>query len=414
MNAHATEHAPAAVGLPPGFEHARHLAWRVAIIGGLVSLLPLVFSTTRFAQSYLVAFLFWFGISAASLGAVLLSHLVGGLWGFLIRRPAEAAARNFPLLVLLFIPIALTLGYLYPWANSDYMEHHHHVQQKAAYLNKTFWLGRMAFYFLLWSGLTAFLVRLADAQDRTTDPKPTRTRQFFSGPGLGLFFLTFTFAAMDLGMSLEPDWYSTIYGVMVLVGSVLATLSFMVILTSKLADREPLKEVATKTGFHDLGNMMLGFTMLWAYMSFSQYLITYSGNLTEEIIWYLHRSVGIWRVIAVCLIVFHFFVPFFLLLSRDRKRNAQALAKVGLAILVMRFVDLTWLVVPSQAVTSTVEWIMLLIALPATMAAVGGVWLGSFLGKLEARPLLPSRNDPLLLATLEHHEHKNKHTGGGH
>jgi len=405
MNAHAP--APEESALPPEFERIRKVAWKVAAVGGVVSVASWILGSERFAQSYLVAFLFWLGISASCLAAVLLHHLVGGLWGFVIRRPAEAGAKNLPLMMVLFIPIALSLRSLYPWANTSALSHH--LQQKTAYLNVGFFLGRAAFYFLFWSGLAIFLNRSADAQDQTSDPGPTRRRQFISGPGLALFFLTFTFAMMDFGMSLEPEWFSTIYGPMLLVGSVLGTLSFLVIVTSRLADREPLSEVATATGFHDLGNLMLAFTMLWAYMSFSQYLITYSGNLTEEISWYLHRSLGLWRVIAICLIFFHFFAPFFLLLSRDRKRNAKALAKVGAALLVMRFVDLTWLVVPSKVVTSNVEVITLLVALPGAMAAVGGLWVATFIRSLQSRPLLPNHNDPLLTAVLEHHGHGEGH-----
>ncbi len=400
MNAHApTKDA----SLPAGFESARQLALKVAIVGAGISLVCWLVSGEKFAQSYLVAYMFWLGISASCLAAVLLHHLVGGIWGFIIRRPAESGAMNLPLMAALFIPIALSLSKLYPWANAEYLSHHHHVQLKTAYLNVPFFIGRIAVYLLLWSGFTIFLVRNANAQDKTSDPAPTRRRQFLSGPFLALFFVTFTFAVMDLGMTLEPDWYSTIYGPMVLVGEVLATLSLMVIVTSKLADREPLSQVATAEGYNDLGNLMLAFTMLWAYMSFSQYLISYSGNIAEEVTWYLHRSVGLWRVTAVGLMIFHFFVPFFLLLSRDRKRNAQALAKVGVAILVVRFVDVIWLVVPSKPVDSSFQAIMLLVSLPAAMAAVGGIWVASFIRNLQSRPLLPSSDDPLLTAVLEHH-----------
>jgi hypothetical protein len=348
--------------------------------------------------SYLVAFLFWVGISVSCVALLMLHRLVGGLWGFVVRAPAEAGAMTVPLMALLFVPIALGLRYLYPWADPSEAAKDPLIQAKVKYLNVNFFLIRAVIYFVIWSGLAAIMIRGARAQDRTTDTAPTRRLQTVSGPGLALYFLAVTFAVVDWGMSLEPDWFSTIYGPMLLVGWVLGMLATMIIVASKLADLEPLKEVATHEGFNELGNLLLAFVMLWAYMSFSQYLITWSGNLAEEVPWYLRRSEGGWRVVAFALIVFHFFVPFFLLLSRDRKRNSRALARVAVAILVMRFIDNIWLVLPAfKAPNVLVFWPVV----PA-MLAVGGLWVAVFAGRLRTGPLLP-HNDPQLAAALEHH-----------
>jgi hypothetical protein len=212
------------------------------------------------------------------------------------------------------------------------------------------------------------------------------------------YFLAVTFAMIDWGMSLEPDWYSSIYGVMLLVGQVLATLAILIIVTAWLSETKPLAEVATPQAFNDLGNLLLAFVMLWAYMSFSQYLIIWSGNVAEEIPWYLRRSVGGWRAVAVSLIAFHFFVPFFLLLSRDRKRNAGALATVCVPILFMRFVDINWVILPAFSARNMLEFWSVV---PA-FVGIGGIWIAVFFNRLGARPLLP-RNNPQLKAALEHH-----------
>jgi hypothetical protein len=203
---------------------------------------------------------------------------------------------------------------------------------------------------------------------------------------------------IDWGMSLEPDWFSSIYGAMLMVGQALATLATLIVISAALSRTEPLAKVATPQGYHDLGNLLFAFVMLWAYMSFSQYLITWSGNLAEEIPWYLRRSVGGWRPVAISLIALHFFLPFFMLLSVERKRDPQALARVALALLFMRLVDTTWLIIPAfEAPNLLAFWPIV----PA-MVAIGGLWLAIVLGRLESRPLLP-RNDPQLAAALEHH-----------
>ncbi len=220
-----------------------------------------------------------------------------------------------------------------------------------------------------------------------------------AGPGLAALFLSVTFAAVDWGMSIEPHWYSTIYGPMLFVGFVLTALASMVLIASWLARVPPLSGLARPLTFHELGNLMLAFVMLWAYMSFSQLLITWSGNLVEEIPWYLRRSVGLWRGVAAMLIFFHFFLPFFYLLFRENKRNHQRLRLVAAWILIIHLVNDCWLILPAFPAPNFLANLVV-----AVLAAVGigGVWVAAFLWRLGGRPLTPSPNDPLLADVLEH------------
>jgi hypothetical protein len=347
--------------------------------------------------SYLVAFLFWVNISLGCLGALQLHYLVGGAWGFLIRRPLEAAVLTLPVLGLLFLVLLLGLHTLYPWSRPELVRADRMLQHKSSYLNVPFFLSRAAVYFGLWSGLALWLRRGAAAQDRNDDPRITWRLQSLSGPGLALTFLAITFAMIDWGMSIEPHWYSTIYGAMLLVGGGLSGLAAMILAAAALARVEPLTVMARPDPFHELGNLLLAFTMLWAYMSFSQYLIVWSGNLTEEIPWYLRRSEHGWRWLAGLLMVFHFFVPFFLLLFRMNKRVSQNLWKVAALLLVMQWLNDVWLIMPAfpQAGWGT------LLFLPAATVGIGGVWIAVFARRLAQRSLLP-RHDPLLAEVLVH------------
>jgi hypothetical protein len=347
--------------------------------------------------AYLAAYLFWLGIALGSLAVVMLHYLVGGFWGFLIRRPLEAAMMTLPLMGLLFIPFLLDPGAIYPWARASAATDEMLVH-KRLYLNVSFFVIRAAIYFALWIGLALVMNQGSKQQDRTEDPAPTWWTGKFAGPGLVLYFLSMTFAAVDWGMSLEPHWYSTIYPVMLMIGQGLSTLSAMVVIASFLARVRPLANLAQPDAFHDVGNLMLAFTMLWAYMSFSQYLITWSGNLAEEIPWYLHRSVGLWWWLALSLILFHFFLPFFLLLNREAKRQYQSLWKIAVLILIMHAINDAWLVLPSVPPSNAFRFWAFIPAL----AGIGGLWGAVFTWQLKGKPLVP-RNDPMLAEALVHH-----------
>ena len=379
---------------------------RALILGGLGTLLAFVLALAMpriYLPAYLAVYVFVLGISVGSLAILLLHHLVGGYWGFLIRRPLEAATMTLPWMALLFLPIALGARGFYDWADPIIVAGSHALTFKHGYLNLPFWLIRAALYLGLWTGISLLIRRNSRAQDRTEDPSPTRRNQTIAAPGLILVFVSVTFAAIDWMMSIEPTWYSSIYGVMILIGWVLSALAAMTIVSSRLAARGLMPEVTLKVGFHDLGNLTLAFVMLWAYMSFSQYLIIWSGNIAEELPWYIKRSLGLWRPVCIALMLFHFFVPFFLLLVRENKRESSRLWKIGAWVLVMHLLNDVWLVIPAYP---TSQWGQVLMVAPA-LAAVAGVWVWSFTGALISRPLVPL-HDPLLQAALEHHG------GGGH
>lgn len=353
----------------------------------------------RILSAYLVAFLFWVGIALGCIGLTMLHHLVGGQWGLPIRRPMEAGAMTLVPLALLFLPVILNLGQLYPWARPGALRLEGEPDHQSLYLNVSFFAIRAAVYFALWIVFALLLNHWSRSQDN--DPSPSSRLQQLSGPGLALLFLSSTFAAVDWGMSLEPKWFSTIYGAMLIIGEALATLAFMTVTAILLASFRPMKDVVTSTRLHDLGNLLLAFVMLWAYMAFSQFLIVWAGDLSEETPWYIRRTHGGWQWVALLLICFHFFLPFFVLLFRESKRQSRLLIRVALFILAMHLVDLVWLVIPASTETTRpqIPWGDLPMVLSA-MVGLGGIWIATFLWRLKGAALVPF-NDVNVRAALE-------------
>jgi hypothetical protein len=342
-----------------------------------------------FYPSYLAAYLFWLAIALGSLAVLMLHYVVGGSWGFLVRRVLEASARTLPVLALLFLPLLAGLPELYPWARPAEAEADPVLRARTPYLNVPFFLGRAAAYFAVWLLLLFLLDRLSRAQDRTRDPALGRRLAAVSGPGLIAYGLTLTFASVDWAMSLEPHWASSIYGMIFMAGQGLSAFAFAGVCASRLGGRTPFSEAATPQRLHDLGNLLLAFVLLWAYVSFAQYLLVWGADLPEEVPWYLRRTRGGWRAVAVFLICFHFAAPFLLLLSRDMKRLGGRLGVVAGLLLGARAVDSVWLVVPPfEDAGAHPAWIV-----PAALAGIGGPWLALFARALARRPLLPT-GDP--------------------
>jgi hypothetical protein len=355
----------------------------------------------HFFPAYLVGYLYWVGIALGCIGLTMLHHLVGGSWGLVIRRPLEAGAATVIPLALLFLPIAFGVRACYPWARPDVIGHENTLEPNP-YLTVPFFLIRATCYFLVWIAMALVLSGWSSRQDSTSDPTLSRRLQRLSAPGTIILFLAGTFSAVDWVMSLEPRWTSTIYGAMLITGDAMATLALMILVAALLASGRPMSEVATPGRLNDLGNLLLAFVMLWAYMSFCQFLIVWSGNLTEEIPWYLRRTRGGWQWVAVALILFQFFLPFFVLLFRENKRNPRSLLGITLWILAMRWVDLTWLVIPasSDPARPVIPWGELSLS-AAAVAGVGGIWTAYFIGRLKRGPLVPL-GDPTLIEALEH------------
>ena len=349
-----------------------------------------------FFRAYLSAYIFWVGIPVGCLALLMLHHLVGGRWGFMIQRVLEAAIQTLPLMALLFIPLFFGLSDLYPWARTEVVAADPLLRQKAAYLNIPFFIARTVGYLAVWIVLGRLLVTWSLQQDRTADDTLTLRLQRLSGPGLVLYGLTVSFAAIDWMMSLEPKWYSTIFGMMFMVSFGLAALALAILATRFLETEKPLAHVASPDRWHDLGNLLLALVMFWAYLSFSQFLLIWSENLAEEIPWYLHRIGGGWEWVAIALILFQFGLPFVLLLSRTTKRNSQILATVAGAILFMHWLDTLWMIAPSfYPAGFHLHWLDI-----AAAVAIGGLWLAAFIGYLKARSLLPL-HDPRFTELLE-------------
>jgi len=367
-----------------GLQQFERPAIIIGAIGILVSFVGAATSTDQFFRSWLLSYLFWFAIALGALPLVMLHHLVGGKWGFATRRILESVTRTLPQMTILFLPVLLGIHSLYEWSHEEVVAQDIILQHKSPYLNSTFFVARAAGYFALWLILGYLLNRWSAEQDSTGDPSIVKRFQHLSGPGLIIYALTITFAATDWVMSLEPHWFSTIYGMMFMVGQTLTTLAFVIAILALLADTPPLSNFLKPEILNDLGNLLFAFIMLWAYLSFSQYIIIWSGNLPEEIPWYLRRSHGGWQWIAVALALFHFAIPFFLLLVRGYKRRRQVISAIAVAVVVMRLVDLMWLVVPAHEPAFHVHWLDL-----ATLAGIGGLWVAGFSRQLRKRSLLP-------------------------
>jgi len=378
-------------------ERLRRRSLLVGIVAFALLIIGAAASPADFFHAYLTAYLFWIGIALGCLALLMLHHLVAGNWGFVIQRLLESASRTLPLMAVLFVPLLFGLKELYLWARPEAVAVQEILQHRQPYLNVPFFAARLVVYFAIWILLASLLSRWSSEQDQTGAANLTRRLQRLSAPGLVLYALTVSFASFDWVMTLGRQWHSTLFGAVFMVGQGLAALCFVTLMLARLAHREPLAGVASPARFHDLGNLILAFVMLWAYMAFSQYLIIWSGNLPDEIPWYLDRMRGRWEWVAMFLMGLHFVVPFLLLLSRTTKRRASILTAVAVGVLAMRFVDLFYIVTPSfRPAEIAVHWMDIVAPI-----GIGGIWVWAFAGNLKGRPLLPAR-DPRFVAVAEH------------
>lgn len=374
------------------------LALGVGLVGLAGALLGFYLDPAQFWRAYLLAYTFWLELALGCLGLVLLHHLVGGRWSALIRRLMETGAMTLPLLALLWLPLLLGLTTLYPWTDAEHVAHSELLQNKAGYLNLPFFIGRAVLYFAVWLTLAYLLNRWSLAQDQSANQQQAaalaaRLRRL-SALGMILFMLTTTFAAYDWLMSLEPEWFSSIYGLMFIIGAAVAGLALAIVGLRLLAGSQLQHKVWVKS-FNDLGNFLLGFVMIWAYFAYSQFLVIWSANIPEEAIWYAHRTQGGWQYAGLVLIGLHFVLPFFLLLSRGMKRKAQWLTILALVILGARVLDLFWLIMPAFYPDGLyLHWLD-----PLLLLTMGGGWFALFIGLWTGRAPLPQR-DPHLPAEL--------------
>jgi hypothetical protein len=380
----------------------------VGVIAAVVALiLGLNFGWALFLRGWLVGFLFWLGLTTGSLCLLMLQYTSGGNWGRVGRRFWEAAAGNLPLMFLCWLPIAFGMKLIYPWAAMTHAEAAARLGASKVdlYLNPTWFWIRGAVYFLGWLGLYTILMRWSKKEEAgETTPAQFVTIQNWSGFGIVYYAAAITFASIDWAMSLYPEWWSTVWGMLFMVGQVLSTLAFTIWLLVKLAPLEPISRMFKLDYLHDFGKLMFAFVVLWAYLSFSQWLIIWSGNMLSEIKWYLMRLRGGWQYFGTALIFVHFVFPFALLLSRSLKRQGRRLMLIALLILFMRMVDLFWLTAPNFykgtesgfATFKLVDAAMYIVC----PIAIGGIWLFMFYSRLQKRSLMPV-NDPHFVEMLE-------------
>lgn len=348
---------------------------KVCFFAGLaaaaLSLVGLALQPKHFWDAYLTGFLFTAMFPLGSLAILLVHGLTTGGWGLVIRKYAEAAAKTFPFLFVLFIPVLLNLKALYPWAAGKMTDPL--VLKKAAYLNVPGFMVRAGVFFVIWTAVSA-LVRAQSRRNGGADEDSRTNLQLACGLGMLLFIFASTFAAFDWGMSLTPQWFSTIFGIMTVIGNALGAVAFLIVISGIEVCKDGEKDPKTVQGYHDLGNLALALVMLWAYMNFSQFFIIWSANLPEEIVWYLPRYRGGWQWVGIGLILVHFFIPFFLLLNRMIKKNVRFLSRVALWILAVRVVDQVWTVAPSF-VKGAADLSWLYLTLPIALA---GLWMAAF------------------------------------
>ena len=380
----------------------------VALVGAVVGA---VTNVDQFFRSWLIGFLFCLSLTLGCLGLLMLQHLSGGQWGLVGRRVFEAGSRTLPVVAVLFLPLLFGLKRIFLWADPVAVQADHILQVKAPYLNVTFFIIRAVAYFVFWLVCVWLLNKWSDEQDRgiaVTKMDSVRFRKL-SAPGLLFLVLTVTFASVDWIMSVDPHWFSTIFGLLTITGYGLTALAFTILVLTMMAPHLPGSHLTARQ-FHDFGKLMLAFVMLWAYLSFSQFLIIWSGNLPEEIPWYLQRVRGSWGAVSILLIVGHFALPFALLLSRNLKRRGPTLAKVAMWVLLMRLVDLIWLIAPTFRHAAPPEaggggplipfhWMDLVI--PVALTAI---WLFLFARQMRTRAPFPV-NDPYFKEAFAHEAH---------
>ena len=391
---------------PPVVKTIQQRSLIVGLVFSVIAALGAWLRPDEFFRAYLLAFMAWLGITLGSMAILMLRHLTKGAWGMVIRRILGAAMRCVPLMIALFIPLLFGIHRLYIWARPLEGIADKHLREHLQDITKTYltvngFIVRAAIYFAIWWALSFFLTKWSAEQDHPPMRDNSARFKALSGPGLILYGFTITFAVIDWIMSIDPSWISTIFGLSFLIGQVLAALCFAVVVERILFRYKPMSELLKPEQVQDHGKFMLTFIMMWAYFAFSQWLIIWAGNLPEEITWYMRRLNGGWGYVGLFVVLFHFAVPFVFLISRPFKRDITRLVWLAVWLLLMRYVDLFWIIEPNFSVTFNVTWLDVVVPI-----AMGGLWLAYFLRNLSTMPLVPAY-DVFAVEVLEPaHEHK--------
>lgn len=388
--------------LPENLQKAQRPALIVGIVALAFSLLGLLISPAKdFFLGYVLGFVLWTGLTIGCLAVLMLQHLVGGTWGLLIRRPLESAARMTWIMAVLAVPVLFGLRYLYIWF--DHPAEKSDFQQW--YLRPGFWVIRTFIYFGIWFLLSFFLSRWSEQQDASDDPRLAKWMERLSAIGLVLYAITITLAAVDWVMSMSPEWISTMYGFIFITGEGLLVFAVMVLILAAIHSSTSVRAVVRRTHFHDIGNMMLTFLLLWAYVSFSQYLLIWSGNIKDETTFYVYRLHNGLQYVAILLIAAGFFIPFFCLLSSKIKRSLRAFCYLAVFVIFTRILDLFWIVIPSYSQghnlpPTSIFHLHYQYLLP--LIGIGGIWIAIYIRELGRLPLLPVHDPRLALLEAEH------------
>ncbi|UCG34417.1 MAG: hypothetical protein JSU68_07205 [Phycisphaerales bacterium] len=349
----------------------------------------------RFYHAYLVNLCYFLSLSLGALFFVMLQHLTRAGWSVVIRRFAEGLTAPLPMLAVLCIPILVGRHELYSWTRSGLVAEDHLLQLKQPYLNTTFFIIRLAACFAIWMLLARFFFANSVRQDMTGDVNLTLRMQAISGPGMVLFAITLTVAAVDLLMSLDPHWYSTIFGVYYYAGGVVGFFALLALVVFLAQSSGRLPRVITIEHYHDMGKLIFAFVVFWAYIAFSQYLLIWYANIPEETVWFLHRQDGDWGVMSLVLLFGHFVVPFLALISRRAKRRKASVAVTAVWVLSMHWLDIYWLVMPGVS-----EGHLGLSLMDLTcFIGIGGLFVATAVLALREHSLIPAR-DPRLIESL--------------
>lgn len=373
----------------------KNLALIVGGVGLLASLIGLFTGVETFFESYLYAFMFWFAPAAGCFVLLAVQHLAGGSWGAAIRRPLEAGAMTLPLIAVLFIPILFGMGFLYDWTSADYLASHPIVAAKTGYLNVTFFIIRAVVYFALFILGALYFVR----NGRKNGGENTRRQMQRSAPiWIILYILVMTFAMVDWGMSLTPEWFSGIYPVTIMISQAIVAMSLVIITMTALARNNPkIDGLLTTKRLQDYGNYLMAFTIFWAYTNFSQIIILWSNNIVETNTFYVLRFGLEWRAVGIFLLFFGFFGTFLILLSRWVKRKRRALTMVAIWALVVQLVNFYYILIPSYGREGVqLHWLDF-----ALTIGIGGIWLWFYLSQLMSNPVV-AEDDPRIAEDIRH------------
>jgi len=308
-----------------------------------------------------------------------------------LRRLAEKTAALFPVFAILFLPVLVGMQLIYPWSGDSLTAADELIRHKSPYLNAPFFIVRAVFYFAAWIIVSRLLLRLSIRQDSGGNPEITKKFRAVSAPGMLIFAATVTFAAFDWVMSLDPHWYSTIFGVYLFSGSLLAGLSFLTFMVIYFQGKGILDNAVTIEHYNDLGRLLFAFTVFWAYIAFSQFFLIWYANIPEETIWFSHRWNGSWKYFSLIIVFGHFILPFFALISSPAKRNRNVLGFIAVWLLFVHWVDIYWLIMPNFAehggkvsLFDFCSWV-----------GIGGIAVWRLLQSLKAAPLVPVGDERL-------------------